>query len=61
MGYRDAQGTSALFNYPEGITYKQSVLYVSDGFNNVIRSVSLTGLASTFAGTGQAGAINTNR
>lgn len=57
-GFENGQGKSALFSYPEGITYNQGVIYVSDSNNNVIRTVSLNGLVDVFGGTGQSGNIN---
>lgn len=61
-GKSDGQGISASFNCPEGITYKQGMIYVSDSANNVIRTLSLDVLeVITYAGTGKPGQINGNK
>jgi len=55
-GYTDASGLSAQFNNPEGITVDASgKIYLSDSYNNRIRTVTAAGLASTFAGDGTIG------
>jgi hypothetical protein len=56
-GSADGSGTSAGFNYPNGIASDGSNLYVSDTLNHTIRVISKkTGMVSTIAGTaGQAG------
>ncbi len=45
QGFRDAQGVSAMFNYPHHIVYHQNdnALLVTDGFNNRIRKVTMDG------------------
>ncbi|MDB5086069.1 MAG: repeat-containing protein [Mucilaginibacter sp.] len=55
-GYADASGISALFNNPQGITVDGSgKIYLSDSYNNRIRTVTAAGLASTLAGNGTLG------
>lgn len=55
-GYAEGQGKKALFNEPMGIVLgPDQALYVSDSQNNVIRRVSLNGIVTTFAGSGEAG------
>ena len=60
LGYRDsASGTSALFDYPEGITSDGTSLYVTDNHNNRIRQIVIaTGAVTTFAGSGVEGSSN---
>ena len=55
-GYADAPGLSAQFNNPQGITVDGSgKIYLSDSYNNRIRTVTAAGLASTLAGNGTLG------
>ncbi|SHN31237.1 NHL repeat-containing protein [Mucilaginibacter sp. OK098] len=55
-GYADASGLSAQFNNPQGITVDASgKIYLSDSYNNRIRTVTAAGLASTLAGNGTIG------
>ncbi len=55
-GYIDAQGTSAKFSYPTGITLdKQGNIYVCEYLQGVIRKITPGGLVSTFAGKGPYG------
>jgi hypothetical protein len=56
-GSADGSGTSASFNYPNGITSDGSDIYVADTLNHTIRVIrKKTGVVSTLAGTaGQAG------
>lgn len=51
--------TAASFNYPRGITYDGTNLYIADTLNNQIRMITLlTGAVSTFAGSGAAGSAD---
>jgi len=61
-GTANANGTSARFNYPNGIAYASNgLLYVADSFNHAIRRVSLSGDVVTVAGTaGSAGSTDGN-
>jgi hypothetical protein len=55
----DAQGSGASFDHPAGVAVDGAGnVYVADQFNNKIRKITPTGLVSTFAGTGAAGAGN---
>jgi DNA-binding beta-propeller fold protein YncE len=49
FGFVNDNGTAALFNGPQAVSYNaaKTSLYVSDTYNNVIRTVSLTGLTNT--------------
>jgi hypothetical protein len=52
-GYIDATGTNAKFNFPSGIVYHNSNLYVSDSDNHRIRRITIPGaVVTTFAGDG---------
>ena len=54
-------GTSALFNWPEGITTDSTNLYVADGGNNEIRQIVIaTGAVSLLAGLPTGGSGNSN-
>jgi len=58
-GNADGTGTNALFNGLKGITTDGTNLYVADTINNLIRKVVIaTGVVSTLAGSGSAGASN---
>jgi sugar lactone lactonase YvrE len=58
-GSADGTGTAASFNNPIGITTDGVNLYVADSINNKIRKIEIsTGVVSTFAGTGTAGAVD---
>lgn len=57
-GDQDGNGTNALFNSPRGITVVDDLLYVADKNNNKIKTVTLDGLVTTFAGTGDQGFLN---
>jgi sugar lactone lactonase YvrE len=49
----------ATFSQPIGIaTDKYGNVYVADSNNNLIREISVSGVVSTFAGTGVPGAVN---
>jgi hypothetical protein len=55
-GYADGSGLGAQFNNPQGITVDASgKIYLSDSYNNRIRTVTAAGLASTLAGNGTIG------
>lgn len=49
FGYQDGTGTGALFNGPQSIVYNanKGSLYVSDSFNNLIRTVTPAGVTGT--------------
>jgi sugar lactone lactonase YvrE len=52
-------GTAASFNTPQGLTLDASGnLYVADEGNHLIREVSTSGIAGTFAGSGYSGSEN---
>jgi len=58
-GYQDGACTTAKFNYPEGVFYKNGFLYVGDNVNNVIRKINLTAnTVSTIAGSGVQGYLD---
>jgi len=58
-GATDATGTSALFNFPKGITAVGTDLYVADTSNYLIRKITSGGVVSAFAGTsGQSGYVD---
>lgn len=58
-GFLDGQDTSARFNTPQGILYGYDHhLYVADAGNNSVRKITLNGLVSTFAGSGQSGHLD---
>lgn len=48
-GYTEGTGTGALFNGPQNITYNplNSLLYVSDTYNNAIRTITTGGATAT--------------
>ena len=55
-GNADGAATEATFNAPQGLALADTVLYVADTNNHVIRAVDLaTGEVSTVAGTGEQG------
>lgn len=58
-GFVDGIGALSKFNYPCGIVVDpQGNLYVSDHSNHSIRKITPRGIVSTYAGTGQAGAMD---
>ena len=55
-GYADGAGSSANFNYPQGLASDHSGnIYVADAGNNLIRKIDSNGVVSTFAGFGHPG------
>jgi gliding motility-associated-like protein len=58
-GYADGQGSAALFSAPNGIASdKNGNIYIADRLNNRIRKINTSGIVSTAAGTGSAGAVD---
>jgi hypothetical protein len=57
QGYQDGPAASAEFYHPEGMVFDANGdMYVVDGANEVIRKITmLTGMVSTYAGTGAFG------
>jgi len=54
-GSTDANGTSARYNTPIGITSDGQNLYIADNLNNKIRKIDASGNVTTIAGNGTAG------
>jgi DNA-binding beta-propeller fold protein YncE len=50
-GFADGQGTSALFNSPQGISLSGSNIYVADTGNNRIRKIDTASNVTTVAGS----------
>lgn len=58
-GSNEGAGTSATFNYPEGIAIDSSGnIYVADYANQRIRKITTGAVVSTFAGTGTSGSTD---
>lgn len=58
-GFQDGACATALFNYPEGVFYKNGFLYVGDNANNRIRKIDLSlNIVSTIAGSGIQGYLD---
>jgi len=56
-GFKDGQGTKALFSYPQDVVVLGDRLYVTDYGNNRIRQIQLsTGEVTSLAGNGLEGA-----
>jgi gliding motility-associated-like protein len=59
VGRTDGLGTAASFNNIAGISVDISGnVYVSDAGNNLVRKITSSGIVSTLAGSGAAGAVN---
>ncbi|SVE16349.1 uncharacterized protein METZ01_LOCUS469203, partial [marine metagenome] len=54
-GFANATGTSAIFNYPEGITTDGTNLYVTEVAHKIRKIVIATGAVTTLAGSGSPG------
>ena len=56
-GYEDAQGTSALMNAPQGVSFgPNNTYFFADAVNNRVRAVDVvSGAVTTVAGSGDAG------
>src|SRR3989338_4703843 len=58
-GSTDATGTSARFNYPQGITTDGTNLFVADSLNHTIRKIVIsTGVVTTIAGSTTSGSTD---
>jgi len=52
VGSQDGLAAQASFNYPWDVTIdKHGDIFVTDGYNNVIRKIETTGIVSTYVGT----------
>jgi sugar lactone lactonase YvrE len=58
--WRDGTGAGACFNRPRGIASLpgSGVIYVADAWNHRIRMITLSGVTSTFAGSGSPAWVN---
>ncbi|OYU82744.1 MAG: hypothetical protein CFE24_14335, partial [Flavobacterium sp. BFFFF2] len=57
IGAANGASNVASFNYPQGVAIDRlGQIYVADGSNNLIRKISTSGVVSTLAGSGIAGA-----
>ena len=57
-GFEDGDFDNATFNFPQGLLYKDGVLYVADTGNHALRKVNFkTGVVTTIAGSGARGFI----
>jgi len=57
IGTADGASNVASFKYPQGVAIDRfGQIYVADGSNNLIRKISTSGVVSTLAGSGIAGA-----
>jgi thiol-disulfide isomerase/thioredoxin len=55
-GFRDGIGTEADFQHPQGIVWRDGLLYVADTYNNAVRTVHPgSGQVRTLIGPGQPG------
>jgi sugar lactone lactonase YvrE len=58
-GFADGAAASAEFYYPNNLAIDAAKnIYVSDGVNDLIRKMTPDGTVSTFAGSGEAGAVD---
>ncbi len=56
QGANDGTALEASFNAPQGLTFRDGILYVADTDNHLIRAIELTtGAVTTVAGTGELG------
>jgi hypothetical protein len=59
LGAADGTGTAASFSYPMGISSDGTNLYISDLNNHNVRKIVIaTGIVTTVAGSGSAGAVD---
>ena len=59
QGNQDGAAATATFNLPHDVAVDASGnLYVADGYNNMIRKITPAGIVSTFAGSGNPGAVD---
>lgn len=59
LGYKDATGVNAQFNFPHGIAIDgYGNLYVGDRSNNCVRKITPAGVVTTFAGSTTAGSAD---
>ncbi|MEY3014758.1 MAG: hypothetical protein RIT45_3493 [Pseudomonadota bacterium] len=59
IGFKDGQGTTARFYYPEGIDVDaKGVVYVADRYNHSIRRIEADGTVTTLAGTSSSGYLD---